>query len=40
MRTIYGATKQMETVISTQSDAFREVILVEYPRRGLWVLGL
>ena len=40
VRTIYGATKQiLETVISTQSDAFREVILVEYPRRGLWVIG-
>jgi uncharacterized membrane protein len=26
-------------VISAQSDAFREVVLVEYPRRGLWVIG-
>ncbi|MGC6496946.1 MAG: DUF502 domain-containing protein [Candidatus Puniceispirillaceae bacterium] len=40
VRSIYGAIKQiLETVISTQSDAFREVILVEYPRRGLWVIG-
>jgi len=40
VRTIYGASKQiLETVISTQSDAFREVVLVEYPRRGLWVIG-
>ena len=40
VRSIYGATKQiLETVISTQSDAFREVVLVEYPRRGLWVIG-
>jgi len=40
VRTIYGATKQiLETVISAQSDAFREVVLVEYPRRGLWVIG-
>ena len=40
VRTIYGATKQiLETVISTQSDAFREVVLVEYPRRDLWVIG-
>lgn len=40
VRTIYNATKQiLETVISTQSDAFREVVLVEYPRRGLWVIG-
>ncbi len=40
VRTIYSATKQiLETVISTQSDAFRDVVLVEYPRRGLWVIG-
>jgi uncharacterized membrane protein len=40
VRSIYGAIKQiLETVISTQSDAFREVILVEYPRRGMWVIG-
>jgi uncharacterized membrane protein len=40
VRSIYGATKQiLETVISTQSDAFREVVLVEYPRRKLWVIG-
>ena len=29
VRSIYGASKQiLETVISTQSDAFREVVLV------------
>ena len=40
VRSIYGASKQiLETVLSTQSDAFREVVLVEYPRKGLWVLG-
>ena len=40
VRSIYSATKQiLETVISTQSDAFREVVLVEYPRRNLWVIG-
>lgn len=40
VRSIYGASKQiLETVISTQSDAFREVVLVEYPRKGLWVIG-
>ena len=40
VRSIYGATKQiLETVISTQSDAFREVVLVEYPRKELWVIG-
>ena len=40
VRSIYGASKQiLETVISTQSDAFREVVLVEYPRKELWVIG-
>jgi uncharacterized membrane protein len=40
VRSIYGASKQiLETVISAQSDAFRDAVLVEYPRRGLWVIG-
>jgi uncharacterized membrane protein len=40
VRTIYGASKQiLETIVSSQSDAFREVVLVQYPRRGLWVVG-
>ncbi|MGC6536152.1 MAG: DUF502 domain-containing protein [Candidatus Puniceispirillaceae bacterium] len=38
--TIYGASKQiLETVMASQSDAFREVVLVEYPRKDLWVIG-
>ena len=40
VRSIYAATKQiLETVMASQSDAFREVVLVEYPRRGMWVIG-
>lgn len=40
VRTVYGATKQIvETVFSHQSNAFREVVLVEYPRKGIWTLG-
>ena len=40
VRTIYGAIKQiMETVMSTNSESFREVVLVEYPRKGIWVIG-
>ena len=40
VRSIYGASKQvLETVMASQSDAFRDVVLVEYPRRGLWVIG-
>lgn len=37
VRSIYSATKQMiEAVVSTNSQAFRKVVLVEYPRKGLW----
>ena len=36
VRSIYAATKQiLETVMASQSDAFRDVVLVEYPRKGL-----
>lgn len=37
VRTIYMATKQvMETVLSSKGESFRQVLLVEYPRKGLW----
>lgn len=41
VRSIYNATKQiMQTVfISSGSEAFRYVYLVEYPRRGTWSLA-
>ncbi|MGU9961719.1 MAG: DUF502 domain-containing protein [Candidatus Puniceispirillales bacterium WSBS_2018_MAG_OTU23] len=40
IRSLYGATKQiLETVMASQSDAFREVVLIEYPRRGIWAIG-
>lgn len=40
VRTIYNATKQMiEAVVSTNSQAFRKVVMVEYPRKGLWSLA-
>ena len=40
IRSVYAALKQIfETVLSKQSDAFREVVLFEYPRRGSWALG-
>lgn len=40
VRTIYGAVKQiLETVLANQSSAFREVVLLEYPRRGIWAMG-
>ena len=40
VRTIYSALKQVfETVFAEKSKAFREVVLIEYPRRGIWVIG-
>lgn len=40
VRGVYSAVKQLtETVFGKQSTAFREVVLVEFPRRGLWSLG-
>ena len=40
VRTIYSALKQIfETVLAQSSDSFSEVVLVEYPRRGLWTIA-
>jgi uncharacterized membrane protein len=40
VRSIYSATKQVfETVLAQQSNAFRDAVLVEYPRRGIWAVG-
>ena len=40
IRSVYGASKQiLETVLQQQSNAFRQAVLVEYPRRGIWAVG-
>jgi uncharacterized membrane protein len=40
IRSLYGAIKQiMETVLANKSAAFRECVLIEYPRRGIWTIG-
>lgn len=40
VRSVYSAFKKMtETVLSNTSTAFRKVVLIEYPRRGLWQIG-
>ena len=40
INTIYSAIKQIfETVMASQSDAFKEVVMFEYPRKGIWALG-
>lgn len=40
INTIYGAIKQIfETVMASKSDAFKDVVMFEYPRKGIWVVG-
>lgn len=40
VRSIYkGVKKVLETVVSPQGQAFRKVLLVEYPREGLWSIA-
>ena len=40
IRSLYGAVKQIfETIMKQQSNAFRQVVLFEYPRRGSWAIG-
>jgi len=40
LRGVYKALKQiLETITAQQSSAFREAVLVEYPRRGMWVIA-
>lgn len=39
VRNIYGALKQIfETVLTPSSSSFRQVVMIEYPRRGVWAL--
>ena len=41
VNTVYGAIKQItSSLFSDSGQSFREVVLVEYPRRGLWMLAL
>ncbi len=40
VRWFYGSARQlMDAVTASGRGAFREVVLVEYPRRGVWCLG-
>lgn len=40
VRSVYSALKQIfETVFSQSSRAFRDVVLIPYPRDGSWALG-
>ena len=40
IRGVYGAMKQIfETVLAKQSNTFREAVLVEFPRPGMWTIA-
>ena len=39
LRNIYSGLKQLfEAILTSKSNSFREVILIEYPRKGIWAL--
>jgi len=41
VRSLYAAVKQiLESVLGSSATSFSEVVLVEYPRREMWTLGL
>lgn len=40
VRPIYSAVKQLtETVFTSGGQSFRKVLLIEYPRKGMWTLA-
>ena len=40
VRTIYNAVKQISTtLLDSQGKSFRKVVLVEYPKAGIWSIG-
>lgn len=40
VRNIYSLFKQLfETIASSQQTSFRDMVLVEYPKRGTWCVG-
>ncbi|MBJ79679.1 MAG: hypothetical protein CMH60_00010 [Myxococcales bacterium] len=41
VRSVYSAVRQfLDTFSSSGGSAFRQVVMVEYPRKGLWTLAL
>ena len=39
VRTVYSSVKQiLASLLSTGSHSFRKVLLIEYPRKGIWTL--
>ena len=39
LRTVYSAIVQMTETFSKKDDAKKSVVLIEYPRKGVWAVG-
>jgi uncharacterized membrane protein len=39
VRTVYGGVKSFAESVFSQSNSFRQVVMVEYPRAGIWSIG-
>jgi uncharacterized membrane protein len=40
VRSVYGAVKQIfETILAQRANAFSKVVLVQFPREGMWRIG-
>lgn len=39
VRTVYGGVKSFAESVFSQSNSFRKVVMIEYPRNGVWSLG-
>ena len=39
LRTVYSAIVQMTETFSKKDDSQKSVVLIEYPRRGVWAVG-
>ena len=39
VRTVYGGVKSFAESVFSQSNAFRKVVMIEYPRAGVWSIG-
>lgn len=40
IRSVYSGIKQIfDTIFANQATAFRQVVLIEYPRKGIWTIG-
>jgi uncharacterized membrane protein len=40
VRALYGGVKSFSTtILSNQGNSFKKVLLIEYPRQGIWSIG-